>query len=444
MQMDTRDLKVPPQNLEAEKSLLGSILMDEDAIFEVVELLRPEHFYPTKHQLIYKAILTLFEKREPIDMVTLPNALKKQKSLKQVGGTAYLAELVSETPTSAHIKSYAHMIKEAYTKRELLKSASKITEIAMDESTDSRDLLDKAEQILYSISKDTVGRDFYHIKDVLAITFEKLDELHKNKGQLRGVPTGLPTLDKKTNGLQENNLIILAARPSVGKSSLGINIAQFAATKKDMPVAIFSLEMSMEEISDRMLSAESGVDMFKIKTGNMSQDEYTRLGDAYGILAEAPIFIEDTPGINILELRTKARRLALEQGIKLIVVDYLQLMRGRNLDNRAQEVAEISQSLKNLARELKIPVLALSQLNRAVESRGGGPQLSDLRESGALEQDADIVMFLHRPDDEQREHIELHIAKHRNGPTGKIDLFFKGSQTRFFEVDKSQPDVQEA
>ena len=444
MQMDTRDLKVPPQNLEAEKSLLGSILMDEDAIFEVVELLRPEHFYPTKHQLIYKAILTLFEKREPIDMVTLPNALKKQKSLKQVGGTAYLAELVSETPTSAHIKSYAHMIKEAYTKRELLKSASKITEIAMDESTDSRDLLDKAEQILYSISKDTVGRDFYHIKDVLAITFEKLDELHKNKGQLRGVPTGLPTLDKKTNGLQENNLIILAARPSVGKSSLGINIAQFAATKKDMPVAIFSLEMSMEEISDRMLSAESGVDMFKIKTGNMSQDEYTRLGDAYGILAEAPIFIEDTPGINILELRTKARRLALEQGIKLIVVDYLQLMRGRNLDNRAQEVAEISQSLKNLARELKIPVLALSQLNRAVESRGGGPQLSDLRESGALEQDADIVMFLHRPDEEQRKHIELYIAKHRNGPTGRIDLFFKGSQTRFFEVDKSQPDVQEA
>ncbi len=432
------DIKVPPQNIEAERSLLGSILMDEDAIFEVVEFLRPEHFYPTKHQNIYKAMLWLFEKREPIDMVTLPNALKKQKNLKQVGGTAYLAELVSETPTSSHIKSYANLIKESYTKRELLKAASKISEISVDESTDSRNLLDKAEQLLYSISKDTVGRDFFHIKDVLAITFEKLDELHKNKGQLRGVPTGLPTLDKKTNGLQDNNLIILAARPSVGKSSLGINIAQFAATKKQIPVAIFSLEMSMEEIADRMLSAESGVDMFKIKTGNMSQDEFTRMGDAYGILAEAPIFIEDTPGINIMELRTKARRLALEQGIRLVIVDYLQLMRGRNLDNRAQEVAEISQSLKNLARELKIPVLALSQLNRAVESRGGGPQLSDLRESGALEQDADIVMFLHRPDEEKREQIELHIAKHRNGPTGKIELYFKGSQTRFFEVDKSQ------
>jgi len=437
------NIKIPPQDLDAEKSVLGGILMDDDAIFDVAEILRPEHFYPSKHQKIYECVLKLFEKREPIDMVTLPGELKKAKCLTEVGGTAYLTELVNFTPTSAHIKKYTDMIRESYLRRELIKVSSKMNELAFTENSESRELLDKSEQLLYAISKDTIKRDYYHIKDVLAITFEKLDEIHKNKGQLRGIPSGFPSLDKKTNGFQENNLIILAARPSVGKSSLGVNIAQFAATQKNIPVAYFSLEMSAEEIADRMLSAEAGLDMFKIKTGNMSKDEFASLGSAYGVLAEVPIIIEDTPGISALELRTKARRMALENGIKLIIVDYLQLMKGRNLDNRAQEVAEISQSLKNLARELKIPIIALSQLNRAVESRGGGPQLSDLRESGALEQDADMVMFLHRPDDENREHIELYIAKHRNGPTGKIDLYFKGEQTRFFEIDKSQSEVEE-
>ena len=432
------DIKIPPQDLDAEKSVLGAVLMDEDAIFEVAEILRPEHFYPTKHQKIYEAVLRLFEKREPIDLVTLPAELKRIKSLKDIGGASYLAELVSVTPTSAHVKAYAEMIKESHTRRELIKVGSKINELAFTENVESRELIDRSEQLLYSVSKDTLKRDYFHIRDVLAITFEKLDEIHKHKGQLRGVPTGFPTLDKKTNGFQENNLIIIAARPSVGKSSLGLNIAQFAATQKNVPIAIFSLEMSMEEIADRMLSVQADLDMFKIKTGNMNKKEFAALGDAYGTLAEAPIYIEDTPGISALELRTKARRLAMESGIKMIIVDYLQLMRGRNLDNRAQEVAEISQSLKNLARELKIPVVALSQLNRAVESRGGGPQLSDLRESGALEQDADMVIFLHRPDDQNREHVELLIAKHRNGPTGKIDLYFRAEQTRFLEIDKSQ------
>lgn len=429
--------KLVPQNIEAEMSVLGSILIDEDAIFEVAESLRAEHFYLNKHTLIYEAMLDLFEKRDPIDMVTLPAKLKQKKSLTEVGGSSYLAELVEYTPTSSNIKTYATLIKKSYTKRELIKASGQITDLAFDEKLDEDELLDRTEQLLYSVSKDTLKKDYEHIKDVLAQTFEKLDELHKNKGQLRGIPTGFPTLDKKTNGFQESNLIVIAARPSVGKSSLASNIAQFAATQKDYPVALFSLEMSSEEIADRMLSAQANIDMFKLKTGNMSKDELAKMGEAYGELAEAPIYIEDTPGISVLEMRTKARRLSLERGIKMIIVDYIQLMRGRNLDNRAQEVAEISQSLKNLARELKVPVVALSQLNRAVENRGGGPQLSDLRESGAIEQDADMVIFLHRPDDENRSQLQLIIAKHRNGPTGKIDLFFKGEQTRFFEVDKT-------
>lgn len=429
--------RIQPQNLDAEKSVLGSVLIDSDAIINVAEFLRPEHFYLEKHQVIFEAILKLFEARDPIDMVTLSAALKKAKAIQKAGGASYLTELVEYTPSAANIKSYASLIKKSYTKRELIKASSKITELAFDDGIDEDEIIDKTEQVLYSVSKDTVKRDYLPIKDVLQNTFEKLDELYKHKGALRGVPSGFPTLDKKTNGFQENNLVIIAARPSVGKSSLAVNIAQFAATQKAMPIAIFSLEMSSEEIADRMLSTQSGLDLFKIKTGNMTKEEFARLGEAYGSLYEAPVFIEDTPGISVLELRTKARRLAMEHNIKMLVIDYIQLMRGRNLDNRAQEVAEISQGLKNLARELKIPVLALSQLNRAVESRGGGPQLSDLRESGAIEQDADIVMFLHRPEDENRTKIELIIAKHRNGPVGKIELFFKGEQTRFFEVDKT-------
>ena len=430
-------VKLQPQNIDAEKSVLGSVLIDSDAIINIGETLRPEHFYMEKHQVIYEAVISLFEKRDPIDMVTLTAELKKNKSLEKAGGASYLAELVEYTPSSANVKSYAALIKKAYTKRELIKSSAKITELAFDESIDEEEILDKAEQTLYAVSKDTVKRDFYHIKDVLETTFEKLDELYKHKGSLRGIPSGFPTLDKKTNGFQENNLVIIAARPSVGKSSLAVNMAQFAATQKNIPVAIFSLEMSNEEIADRMLSTQSGLDLFKIKTGNMNKEEFARLGEAYGALYEAPVFIEDTPGISVLELRTKARRLALEHGIKMLVIDYIQLMRGRNLDNRAQEVAEISKGLKNLARELKIPIIALSQLNRAVESRGGGPQLSDLRESGAIEQDADIVIFLHRPEDENRTKIELIIAKHRNGAVGKIELYFKGEQTRFLEVEKT-------
>jgi replicative DNA helicase len=436
--MEISNARTIPQNTDAEKSVIGAILIDEDAIIEVAEFLRPEHFYATKHQLIYEACLVLFEKREPVDMVTLPAQLKKQKALSQIGGSGYLAELANYTPTSSHVKSYAGLIKAAFTKRELITASAKINEYAFSDDIEEQDLLDKTEQLLYSVSKDTIKKDYLHIKDVLADTFEKMDELHKNKGQLRGIPTGFPSLDKKTNGFQESNLVIIAARPSVGKSSLASNIAQFAATQKKVPVVIFSLEMSSNEIADRMLASEANLDMFKLKTGNMTDVEYEKMGEAFGVLAEAPVFIEDTAGISVLELRTKARRLKMEHDIQMIIVDYIQLMRGRNLENRAQEVAEISQALKNLARELKVPVIALSQLNRAVESRGGGPQLSDLRESGAIEQDADIVMFLHRPDDENRQAIELIISKHRNGPTGKIDLFFKGEQTRFYEVEKNQ------
>ncbi|MFH1408110.1 MAG: replicative DNA helicase [Patescibacteria group bacterium] len=431
------EIKLPPNSIEAEKSVLGAVLIDSDAIIKIAEFLRPEHFYKDSHKSVFEAILELYEKREPIDLVTVPNVLKKKKSLTEVGGVSYLSELASFMPTSANIETYARIIKDSYVRRQLITVAGKIGELGFLEEQDVNYLLDKAEQELYSISQDYLKQEFEPLKKVLETSFDRLEELHKHKGMLRGVPTGLKSLDAKLNGLQDSNLIILAARPSVGKSSLATNIAQFAAVKHKMPVAMFSLEMSSEQLSDRMLAAQAGVDVFKITTGNLSDDDFAKLGEAMGVLAEAPIFIDDTPGISIMEMRTKARRLKLDKGIRLVVVDYLQLMHGRNLENRVQEVSEISQSLKGLARELNVPVLALSQLSRAVEQRGGEkrPQLSDLRESGALEQDADVVMFLHIPDEEQRNLLKLGIAKHRSGPTGEIELFFHGGQTKFYEQD---------
>ena len=438
-------VNVPPHDLAAEKSVLGALLIDKDSIIKVIEILRPQHFYRQAHADVFQAILNLFERREPADLVTVPAELRALGTLESSGGVSYLTDLVNSVPTTANIESYARIIKEASVKRNLITAAARINEMVF-EAADIGSILDQSEQLLYSVASDRLRQDFVPIKETLEITFERLDELSKNKGELRGVSTGLRTLDKMLSGLQRENLIILAARPSVGKSSFAINIAQHASITKKSGIAIFSLEMGRESIVDRMIASQAGIDSWRISTGNLEQEDFEKYGIAAGELAEAPIFIDDTPGLSVLDMRTKARRLLLEHKIDLVIVDYLQLVKGENSESRVQEVSAISQGLKNLARELKVPVLALSQLSRAVEQRGGDkkPQLSDLRDSGSIEQDADIVMFLYRPNEEDRTTVKLNVAKHRNGPTGELDLFFKGEYTRFYEVERHSGQQGEA
>lgn len=433
------EAKIPPQNVEAEQSVLGSLLIDKDSIIKIAQDLRPEHFYREQHAEIYRAILTLFEKRQPADLVTVTDVLKKNNALELAGGAGYLSGLVNSVPTSAHIENYANIVKEAATKRALIAAAAKITQEAFQEKIEIKDLLDSSEQSLFGISQQHLKQNFIPLKDALADSFDRLDELHKKGSGLRGVPTGFGDVDKKLSGLQDSNLIILAARPSTGKSTLCMNIAQHLGVKEKIAVGVFSLEMSKEQLVDLMLASQSDVDAWKITTGNLQESDFEKLSEAMGELAEAPVYIDDTPGISIMEMRTKARRLQMEHGLQLLIVDYLQLIHGRNLENRVQEVSEISQALKNLARELKIPVLACSQLSRAVESRQAKiPQLSDLRESGAIEQDADVVMFLYREDPEDFENVKLSIAKHRSGPLGEIDLKFKGERRKFFALEKAR------
>jgi len=425
-----------PYDTETEKSVLGALLIDKDAIVRVVEFLRPAHFYKPAHEDIYQAIIDLYEKREPADLITIPAELKKRGLLEESGGVVYLTELVNMVPTAANVEFYARMIKDDATRRSLISVAGQIGQMVHEES-DIDELMDRSEQLLFSVSQDRVHQEFVPVKETLEVTFERLDELSKKRGALRGVSTGMKSLDRMLSGLQKENLIILAARPSVGKSSLAINIGQYAAVNHKIGVAIFSLEMGRESIVDRMISAQGNIDNWRIATGNLEPEDFEKYGIAAGELAEAPIYIDDTPGIGVMDMRTKARRLQSEKEIGLIIVDYLQLVRGRNLESRVQEVSEISQSLKNLARELKVPVLAISQLSRAVEQRGGDkkPQLSDLRDSGSIEQDADVVMFLYRPDDEDRENYKLILAKHRNGPTGEISMYFKADRTKFYETE---------
>lgn len=439
------DPKVPPHDNVAEQSVLGAVLIDKDALVDVAEFLRPAHFYNETHGMIFAAMIELFEAHDPIDVVTLTAELKKAGNLKAVGGASYLSELLNTVPTSAHAEQYARIIVENFTKRRLIETAARVTTLAFKDEGSAREILDKAEQEIFAISQGALRRDFIPIKDALAASFDRLDELHKRAGGLRGVPTGFSELDFKLAGMQDSNLLILAARPGTGKTAMVLNIAQHIAVREKMPVGMFSLEMSKEELVDRLLVAQADIDAWKLKTGKLSDDDFTRLSEAMGELAEAPIFIDDTPGLNILEMRTKARRLQMEHGVKLIIVDYLQLAdSGRRFDNRVQEVSVISQSLKNLARELRLPVLACSQLSRAVESRGTRvPELSDLRESGSIEQDADVVMFLYREEQDQAnwgEHIatKLRIAKHRNGPLSEIDLMFVGNRIRFYSVDRKR------
>lgn len=573
------DQRVPPHDLSAEESVLGSILIDSEAIVKIGERLRPESFYSQDHQAIYEAMEKLYENREPIDAVTLTNQLKKLKKLKQAGGASKIAELSNAVSTAANIEHYAKLVVESFVKRRVISLSAELSTKAFDPGVESTELMDMAEQRIFKVAQTRSDKAFTPLKDTLVESFERLDELQRSGDDLRGLPTGFTDLDRTLAGLQRSNLIILAARPGMGKTALALNMAQYISVSAGKKVGFFSLEMSKEELVDRLLVSQADIDAWRLKTGRLDQQDFLKLSDAMGVLADAPLFIDDTPGMSIYEMRTKARRLAVEQDVDLIVMDYLQLAHGRTRDNRVQEVGEISQGLKNIARELRIPVLALSQLNRAVESRGSStPQLSDLRESGCLtgesrvylpasgqyeeienligkkdfsvlaldtktyqlesaqvsnafctgtkpvfkfetqlgrsikatgnhkfytiegwkrldelekgeklavpedadnlaqsdvywdqvatiepqgkekvydltvpslenfvaedivvhnsiEQDSDVVMFLYREDEEVRESMRLKVAKHRNGPLGTIDLFFRGDRIKFFDME---------
>lgn len=444
--------KIPPQNIEAEQSLLGSLMIDENAIIKVADIVGENDFYEKKHQIIFSVILETYEKRRPIDILNISNRLKEKKQLKDIGGKSYLVSLTNVVPSASHIVSYAQIVARKSVLRRLINASSEITDMAYDEKNDADKILDKAEQKLFSVSQQYLKQNFIPIRDVLDEAFDRIDEIHKNRGKLRGVPTGFIDLDKKLAGLQKSNLIILAGRPSLGKTSLALDIAR-NASKEKFSVGIISLEMSKEELVDRFLSAEADVDLWKMRTGQLSSDEkdddFARINYAMGELSEAKIYIDDSASTNIMEVRTKARRLKMEHNLDLIIIDYLQLMEGRHrIENRVQEISEISRSLKNLARELNIPVLALSQLSRGVESRTPPiPKLSDLRDSGSIEQDADIVMFIYREDYYKKESskpniAEIFLAKHRNGPTGKVELYFEPNKASFKNLDKTNQEEE--
>ncbi len=428
--------RTPPHNLDAERSVLGAILIDPDAIVNVADHIVPDSFYSPAHQAVYAAMESLYEKRQPIDVVTLNDELKKMKKLKTAGGTAGVAELSTVVSTAANVVHYAKLVSDAFVKRRVIALSSEVGELAFDDATSSNDLMDIAEQRVFAISQSHSSKSFIPIKDTLVESFERLDALQKSGGEIRGVATGFQDLDTMLAGFHPSNMIILAARPGMGKTAFSLNIAHHVAVTQKKKIGIFSLEMSKEELVDRLLVSQADIDAWRLKTGRLDQQDFLKLSDAMGVLADAHIFIDDTPGMSIFEMRTKARRLMTEHKIDMIMVDYLQLAQGRTKDNRVQEVAEISQGLKNIARELRIPVLALSQLSRAIESRGEkSPQLSDLRESGSIEQDADVVMFLFRKDDEIRESVTLKVAKHRNGSVGEVELFFRGDRIKFYGME---------
>lgn len=437
--------KLPPQNLDAEKSLLGAVLIDEEVLADVTQHIRPTDFYDKNHGLIYAGMVRLFEKHKPVDLLTLTDELKRKDELELIGGSAYLTELTNYVPTAAHAEAYAEMVAQKAVRRRLIKASADITELGYDESTTTQELLEKAEAELFSVSDQSLKQDLTSLESILTDSFDRIEELHRNKGALRGIRTGYRDLDNMTAGLQRSDLIILAARPAMGKTTLVTNLAYNVATIEKKPVLFFSLEMSKEQLTDRMLADASGVDSWNIRTGNLSDDDFAKLSEAMGEMAEAPIYIDDTPGLSVLEMRTKARRLAHDGEIGLIIVDYLQLMQATNNHNgnRVQEVSEISRGLKLIARELNVPLIALSQLSRSVESRTPPiPQLSDLRESGSIEQDADIVSFIYRPgyyepDNPEVQNItDLIIAKHRNGPVGKVQLYFHPERLRFMSLDR--------
>jgi replicative DNA helicase len=445
---ENKDLKLPPQNIDAEKSVLGALMLDKDAIIRVANLVRLGDFYKDTHNLIYETMIDLYEKREPIDVLSLSNRLEEKGQLDTIGGSSYLATLVNTVPSSSNVSHYAKVVQKKSTLRKLIETASEIVELGYHEEEDVDKLLDEAEQKLFAVSQKYIKQEFVPIRSILEAAFNRIDELHKGDHQLRGIPTGYTDLNNVLAGFQKSDLIILAARPSIGKSTLAMDFARSIAVKEKIGVGVFSLEMGADQLIDRMLAAQSGVDLWRLRTGRLKtgdgDDDFQRIGEAMGVLSEAPIFIDDSGSANIMEIRTMARRLQMEHNVGMIIIDYLQLMEGRSSsgDNRVNEISEISRSLKQLARELNIPVIALSQLSRNVESRSPQiPKLSDLRESGSIEQDADIVLFLYRedrekPDTPNKNIVEVHIAKHRNGPVGKISLYFDESSATFKSLER--------
>jgi replicative DNA helicase len=446
---------LPPHNKEAEICLLGSLMVDINAVVRVADFLLVEDFYHPEHQIIYQVMLDLFQRNTPIDIISVANTLKEKDQLEKIGGQAYLSELVSSVPTSSNIVNYANIVQKKRVLRDLISASHEIGSIAHNEAEDSDVLLDQAEKRIFSIAQKSLTQRFRPLREGLENTFERIDQLSKHKGGLRGLATGFTKLDNTLAGLQKSDLIILAARPSMGKSALALDIARSVAVFNKTPVGIFSLEMSQDQIIDRMLAGQANVDLWKLRTGRLSekgeQNDFAKIQSALGILAEAPIFIDDTSGINILQMRAMARRLQANYGLGLLIIDYLQLMNPMNsMHSMVQQVTENSRALKTLAKELNIPVLVLSQLSRAVEQRTPHrPRLSDLRESGSIEQDADVVMFIYREDfykeNPSQENIaDIIIAKHRNGPVGQVSLYFDGPRVTFRNLEEGSFEKQDA
>lgn len=448
-QSPKKNLRLPPQNIESEQALLGSIMLRPEGMYEVVDIISPDSFYADKHRKIFDAMLELFSKSNPIDLLSVSTKLKEKKQLESVGGMTYLTELVNIVPSSSNIKYYADIVQKKHVMRRLIHVSDHIANLGYDEAQELETLLDQAEKSVFEITSAPSTKKFTAIRDTLTEAWDRLDTLSSQDDSLRGVPSGFVDVDGKLSGFQNSDLIILAARPSVGKTSFALDIARQAAVEHNVPVGIFSLEMSAQQLVDRMLAADAKVDLWRLRTGNVKTDhEFQNIRTSLDRLSDAPIYIDDQPGNNILAMRSIARRLKSEKGLGLIIVDYLQLMLlpgAKPTDSMVQQVTEISRSLKNLARELDVPVIALSQLSRAVEHRGGKPRLSDLRDSGSIEQDADVVMFIHREDRineeaEEKNIAEIMIEKHRNGPTGRVKLYFKDEWASFQNLDKQHTD----
>ncbi len=440
-----QDMKVPPQSQDAEEAILGALLLDRNAIHRAMEILTPEHFYQPRGAAIFNAMVHLYERGEAVDIVTLSEELKKEGRLDLAGGASYLGGLQNSVATGAHIEHYARIVKEKATLRGMIEISGQIVESCFEAREDAMDILDRAETAIMSISQDRLGKGFQPVKSILKATFETIQKTYESQGHITGVATGYDELDERTGGLQPSDLIIIAARPSMGKTSLVLNIAQYAGIEGKKRIAFFSLEMSREQLVQRLLTAEARVDAHRVRTGNLKEEDWPLLTEAAGLVSEAPIYIDDTPAITVLEMRAKARRLQAQEGLDMVIIDYLQLARSSSRsENRQQEISEISRGLKSLAKELNVPVVALSQLSRAVENRTDKrPMLSDLRESGALEQDADVVMFIYRPevyeDNEDNEGIaEIIIGKQRNGPIGTSRLAFVKEYTRFENLAKER------
>lgn len=442
--------RIPPQAVEAEQSVLGALMIDKEAIHRIADIITPSDFYLPKHGRIYDAMFDLYRKTEPIDFLSVVTRLREKNDLENVGGASYLTEIISLVPTAAHIVYYAKIVKKKRILRDLIEASQDITDLGFQEHEDVDTVLDRAEQKIFSVSQQSVSQEFERVKTALSGAYERIVELQQNReaGALRGIPTGFADLDSLLSGLQKSDLVILAARPSLGKTSLALDMLRHVGSRANLPVGMFSLEMSKDQLVDRLIAAEAGVDLWRLRTGRLSTEgpvsDFERIQMALGTLSDAPIFIDDSPVVNVIQIRTMARRLQAEHGLSLVIIDYLQLMQPREgIDSMVQQVTEISRSLKALARELQVPVLALSQLSRAVEQRSPSiPRLSDLRESGSLEQDADVVMFIYREDRDRRNSerkniADILISKHRNGPVGKVELYFDEERASFRNLAKA-------